>query len=121
MTFSPFDWDHSILKVVVTAGGSNQSTGGWVPESSVETAITGHVSDVTLKEMQLLDQGLIDAGVRNLAVDTSVGLKLGDRIKITEPDSSVSEWNIESKSYHPGLLNRHAGVSRETFLLRRRV
>ena len=121
MTFSPFDSSNTILKVVVTAGGTTQSTGAWVDESVVESAISGHVSDVTLKEMQFLDQGLIDAGVRNLAVDTSVGLKLGDRIKITEPDASVSEWNIESKSYHPGLLNKHAGVSRETFLLRRRV
>jgi hypothetical protein len=91
LTFSPFDWPYTINKILVTAGEINQSTGEWVPESTVPTAISGHVSDLTVK------------------------------IQIYEDSTISAEWLIESKLNASGVLNRHAGINRNTYLLKRRT
>lgn len=119
-TFSHFDYTRSITKVDVTEGYINQSTGEWVPETTSETSITGHVADVTLKERQYLDPGVVEKGVRKLTCDSSVALAVGDRVKITEEDETVSEWLVNSKMQESNMMDQYLGVSRITYLLVRR-
>jgi hypothetical protein len=119
-TFSQFNYPRSITKVDVTEGYTNQSTGVWVPESTSETSISGHVADVNLKERQYLDPGVVEKGVRKLTCDSSVAIVVGDRIKITEEDDTISEWLVNSKMRESNLMDQYLGVSRITYLLVKR-
>ncbi len=122
--FDSFNWPKTVKKVTVTAGYTQQTgvnAGEWVPETTTETAISAHVSDVTQKELQYLDPGLVLQGVRKLACERSVGLAVSDRIKITEMDGTETEWIVHAKQFSTGLLQKHAGIDRETFLLKRKT
>ena len=119
--FSIFDWPYAVKIVAVTPGGTNQTTGEWVPETTVETAILAHVGDVNQKELSFIDPGIVAVGVRKLSVEQSLNLAVGDRIKIIEADSNESEWTIHAKQNFSGFLSKYAGVRRETFLLKRNV
>jgi hypothetical protein len=120
MTFALFDYPRTITKVDVTEGYTNQTTGAWVPESSSETSIAAHIADVTLKEREYLDPGVLEKGVRKLTCDSSVTLAVGDRVKITEEDETISEWLVNSKIRESNLLDQYVGVSRITYLLEKR-
>lgn len=121
MTFNTFNWPKTIKKVTVTVGYTNQATGEWIPEVTVDTVISAHVSDVNQKELQYIAPGLVAQGVRKLACDRSVGLAAGDRVKITEMNGIETEWIIHAKQFSTGLLQKHAGIDRETPLLKRRT
>ena len=123
MTFSPFDWPYTITKLIVTAGYTNQTTGVWVPESTASSSIDGHVSDFSVKELSYIDPGIVAIGVRKLAVESTVTLSPGDRVQIHEDStgSNYSEWNVESLLVTSGLLNSHAGINRNTYMLSRRT
>jgi hypothetical protein len=118
--FDSFDYPRAVTKVDVTEGYTNQSTGVWVPESTSETSIDAHVADVTLKERQYLDPGVVERGVRKLTCDSSVTLAVGDRIKITEEDSTVTEWLVNSKMSESNLMNQYMNVTRTSYLLIRK-
>lgn len=115
--FSAFDWPYAVKRVTVTAGYPNQSTGDWVPETTVETAIAAHISEVSQKKLQHLNAGIVAQGVRELRCAQSVGLGAGDRVKITEADTTETEWTVHAKQGTSGLLPEQ----RETFLLTRKV
>lgn len=115
--FSTFDWPYTVKRVAVVPGYTN-SSGVWIAESIVETTTLAHISDVTQKERQFIDPGLILQGVRKLGCEKSVGFAVGDRVKIQDGDSSVSEWIVEAKQGFSGLMMKHAGISRETFLIK---
>ena len=115
-TFSIFNWPYSITRVSVTDGYPDQTTGDWIPETTTDTAITAHVSEVSQKKLQYVDPGLIALGVRELRCAPSVGLIVADRVKITEANASVSEWVVNSKQGTTGLIKEQ----RESFLLTRR-
>ena len=115
-TFSMFDWPYALTRVVVTDGYSNQTTGDWVPETTTETAITSHISEVSQKKLQYIDPGLIALGVRELRCASSVGLVVGDRVKITEADASESLWVVNAKHATTGIIKEQ----REYFLLTRK-
>lgn len=123
--FDSFNWPYQIKKVSVVPGYTQQTgsnAGEWVPEITTETAISAHVSDVSQKELQYLDPGLVLRGVRKLGCERSAGLAVGDRIKVTEMDGvTETEWIVHTKQYSTGLLQKHAGIDRETFLLERRT
>lgn len=119
--FDNFDWPKTVKKVAVTAGYTDVS-GNWVAEVTVDTTVSAHISDVSQKELSYLDPGLIAQGVRKLACERSVGLAVGDRVKITEMDGTTeTEWIVHAKQYSTGLLQKQAGIDRETFLLKRRI
>lgn len=120
MRFDIFNYPRTITKVSVTEGYTNQSTGAWVPESTSETEIQAHVADVTLKERQYLDPGVVEKGVRKLICDSSIALIVGDRVKITEEDGSVTEWLVNSKMSESNLMDQYIDVSRITYLLEKR-
>lgn len=122
MTFDTFNWQKTVKKVTVTPGYTNQTTGEWIPETTTETTISAHVSDVSQKELSYLDPGLVAQGVRKFACERSVGLAVGDKVKITEMDGTTeTEWIVHAKQFSTGLLQKHAGVDREIFLLKRRI
>lgn len=118
--FDIFNWQPSVRRVAVMPGYTDGS-GNWVAEVTVETTILAHVSDISQKERQYIDPGLISQGVRKLACEASVGLKTGDRMKITENDTAVSEWVVHEKTTYTGLLDKHCSIKRESFLLRRKI
>lgn len=115
-TFSVFDWPYPVKRVTVTAGFTNQTTGDWVPETTVDTVITAHVSEVSQKKLQYLDPGIVALGVRELRCAQSVGLIVSDRVKITEADASETEWVVHEKQGTTGLIPEQ----RESFLLTRK-
>ena len=117
MSLDLFDYPRKIVWISVTEGYTDQSTGEWVPESSIETEIQAHISDITLKERQYLDPGVVEKGVRKLACDSSVGVVVGDRVVITEKDSSKTTWVVTSKLSESNLLQKYANISRYTYLL----
>jgi hypothetical protein len=118
--FDSFDYPRAVTKVDVTEGYTNQSTGVWVPESTSETSISGHVADVTLKERQYLDAAVLEKGARKLTCRSDVGLVVGDRVKITEEDSTETEWIVNAKLSESNLMEQYLDSSRSTFLLVRK-
>jgi hypothetical protein len=119
-TFSQFNYPRSITKVDVTEGYTDQSTGDWIPESTSETSIEAHISDISWKERQYLDDSVIEKGTRKLSCSSDIALAVGDRIKITEEDSTVTEWIVNQRLSETNLLNSYLSESRETFLLTRK-
>ncbi len=120
MPFYAFNYPRTIKKVDVTEGYTNQSTGAWVPESTTETAMSGHVADISLKERQYLDPGIVEKGVRTLTCDSSLAIVPGDRIKITEEDTTITEWLVNSKMKESNLMDQYVDVSRITYLMVKR-
>jgi hypothetical protein len=120
MTFALFDYPRTVTNVDVTEGYTNQTTGAWVPESTEETEIDAHISDITLKERQYLDAAVLEKGARKLTCRSDVGLVVGDRVKITEEDDTASEWLVNSKMHESNLMDQYVGVSRITYLLVKR-
>ena len=118
--YTIFNWKYGLTKVDVTPG-STDASGNWVAEVTVETAISGHLSDLTQKELSFIDPAIVQAGVRKLVTDKSVGLAVNDRIKVTEPSGEITEWMIHAKQSYSGLMDKHVGIKRETFLLKRRI
>jgi len=118
--FTQFNYPRSITKVDVTEGYTDQSTGDWIPESTTETSINAHVADVTLKERQYLDAAVLEKGVRKLICGSDDGVVVGDRIKITEQDLTITEWLVNSKTKESNLMDQYVGVSRITYLLVKR-
>lgn len=120
MSFDLLDYPRKIIWISVTEGYTDQSTGEWVAESSTETEIQAHISDVTLKERQYLDPGVVEKGVRKLACDSSIGIAVGDRVVITEDDGTETTWVVTSKLSESNLLQKYANILRSTYLLAKR-
>ncbi len=108
-----FDWKFPIMRVIITEGHTNQSTGEWVDEVTRESPITGDVQDISLEECRRYPQGSVTSGDRRIF--TAAGLDIGDRLKITESDGSVTEWSVSalSEEYHM------FGKTRFQYILRR--
>jgi len=117
--FSSFDYPRTVKHVSITEGYT-ASDGSWVAEVTSETSISAHVSDLTWKERQFLDEEIIEHGARKLAVDASLGIVVGDRIKITEVDTTETTWFVHSRMYESNLMKKFLNVSRETFLIARK-
>ena len=115
--FSDFDYPRAITHVKVTEGYTNQATGAWITESTAETEIHAHISDITLKERQYMDPAVVEKGVRKLTCDSSVALVVGDRVKITEEDSTATEWLVSSKLSESNLMKKYTDVTRATYVL----
>jgi len=115
MTISDFDYPYKIELVRVTEGYTDQSTGEWVEGHEEVVEVTGHLQEITAKELQRLPEGEYSIGDRRLYTD--VDAEVGDVIRITEPDGSVTEWIIKAieKNYH--LLSKY-GISRKAYLLK---
>lgn len=120
MTFALFDYPRTVTNVDVTEGYTNQTTGAWVPESTEETEIDAHISDITLKEREYLDAAVLEKGARKLTCRSDVGLVVGDRVKITEEDSTETEWIVNAKLSESNLMEQYLDSSRSTFLLVRK-
>jgi len=112
------DWPYAITKVAIT-DGSYDSSGNWTDPVEVETSISGHVSNLTEKEIAYVEPSLREKGVRKFSCEQSVGLELLDRIKITEADASETTWEVHSREGFTALLSSLAEINRETFLLRK--
>ncbi|MFZ2499539.1 hypothetical protein [Methanosarcina sp.] len=118
--FQIFDSQNKIYRIPVTPGSTNTSTGDWTQEAEADpVAITGHTSDLSLKELQALPPGLLETGARKFATDDD--LRVGDRLRITESDGSVISWNVHSILNENSILKKFTGSNRlrRTFLIRK--
>jgi hypothetical protein len=120
MQFDIFNYPRTITEVSVTEGYTDQSTGDWIPESTSETSIEAHISDISWKERQYLDDSVIEKGTRKLSCSSDIALAVGDRIKITEEDSTETEWIVNAKLSESNLMEQYLDSSRSTFLLVRK-
>ncbi len=116
--FDVFDWKYGLTKVSVTSGYTD-SSGNFIEEVTVESVIKGNVSDITEKDLAFIDPALVAKGARKISVDSSYGLIVGDRIKITEVSGSITTWTVHTKQHGSNLMSKYAKVSRDTFLLTR--
>lgn len=107
--FEVFDFDGVITRTAIVPGYTD-SNGDWIPEQTSVTTLTGHVTDLTLQDLQYIDAGLIEKGTRKLA--TADALEVGDRITI----DSV-EYEVTQKIHTNNLLAKYVGEARSTFLV----
>jgi hypothetical protein len=117
--FSAFDSPNQIYRIQVTKG-STGTTGTWVPETeATPIPLTGHVTDLTLEELAVLDPGMVEKGVRKFS--TSELLQIGDRVRITEPGGDISTWDVHTTLHENALIQKFTGSTRarRTFLIRR--
>jgi hypothetical protein len=119
MSFDSFDWPYNIEHISITPGYTDQN-GDYVPPVTVSNTIQGHVSDITLKQLQRLPEGVYAPGDRRLVVDKSHGIKVGDEIRITESDSTVTKWHVQEKEKSYSIAGKYSGQERESFLLIRK-
>lgn len=117
MSFDVFDYPRTITKIDVTEGYTDQSSGDWVPEVTTSTAIDAHISDFSLKERQYLPESATQAGSRKMTCNATEDVNVGDRVQITEVDSEVTTWRVESLLSESNLMYRYTGTSRQTFLI----
>lgn len=110
--FDVFDFDGTIARTTVTPGYTD-SNGDWVPEQTSSSTITGHVTDLTLQDLQYIDAGLIEKGTRKLA--TGDTLEVRDRVTL----DSV-EYDVVQKIYTANLIEKYTGESRSTYLVTHR-
>lgn len=117
--FDAMDWPYTVSKIIVTVGYTNQTTGAWVPETTTTTVIDAHVSDLSIEELRYIDPGIVERGARKLACKASVVLNPGDRVEIYEDVTGaiITEWLVESHLNQSGLMNKHAGIDRNSYLL----
>ena len=120
-TFDIFDSPRAVKRIAVTVGHTDQSTGEWVAPVEVPTTIKAHISDLSLKELSFMDPAIVSAGSRKLACEASIGMKPEDRVLIIELTGEETEWIVVQKMYSSALLNKIAGISRESFLLKRKT
>jgi hypothetical protein len=120
MTFELFNYPRTITHTKVTPSYTNQTTGAWIPEITTTAALSAHISDLTLEERKYMDAGLLAKGVRKLTCNASAGVMTGDRITITEEDSTTSTWLVNSKMNESNLMKTYLNVSRITYLLEKR-
>ncbi|WP_048180638.1 hypothetical protein [Methanosarcina siciliae] len=115
--FEIFDYPRLIQKITIIEESVNQTTGEITPASEAEpVTISGHVSDLTQQELSALDTALVEQGVRKFA--TSDGIDLGDMVRITEEDSSITDWKVEHLMYEAALIAKYTGEARKTYLLK---
>lgn len=107
--FEVFDFDGVITRTAIVPGYTD-SNGDWIPESTSSSTIKGHVTDLTLQDLQYIDAGLIEKGTRKLA--TADTLEVGDRITI----DSV-EYEVTQKIHTANLIEKYTGKSRSTYLI----
>lgn len=110
--FEIFNFDGVITRTSVTPFYTDDN-GEWVPEQTSSSTITGHVTDLTLQDLQYIDAGLIEKGTRKLA--TGDTLVVGDRVTI----DSV-EYEVVQKIYTANLIEKYTGESRSTYLIAQR-
>lgn len=119
MSISAIFDKYTCTKVDVVPGYTD-SSGNWIAAVETESAFNGHVSDVTINELDSIDPVIIESGVRKIAVESTLGIVPGDHIKITELDGSISEHEVVSELYSSSVFTRHLGEKRQTFLLKQK-
>lgn len=116
-TFEIFDYPRAIYKITITEESVKQSTGEITPASESEPVpISGHISDMTQQELSVLDASLVEQGVRKFTTSSSVNL--GDVIRVTEYNSTSTDWIIEQLMYEATLIAKFTGEKRSTYLLK---
>jgi len=106
--------------VNILTSGSTNGDGDWVAETSEDITLYAHISDLSIQERKFINPALVSRGARKIAVLNSVGLAIGDRIRITEIDNSTeSTWRIHQKQYCPALIESYVGINRNTFIMTR--
>ena len=113
--FDVFDNSTAMTKKVVTAGYYNTS-GVWVPPSDSTASFSGHISSIDDKKLQFLPEAVRELGTRILSVDGSIALKNGDKVQVTEPDSSTTMWTIGDEVKTSSIM-KSIGVNRRQFYI----
>jgi hypothetical protein len=121
MAHEALDWSYAIQLVRITPGSTSQADGSYTPPSEATVPIRGHVSDLSLRELQRLPEGVYSPGDRRLVTDAFYGVKAGDEVQITEADSTVTRWRVQEEERTYALLERYAGLGRRSFLLKRKI
>jgi hypothetical protein len=119
--FSVFNWKYALKRLEIIPGFTNQTTGDWTAPTEAVITIQGHLSDVSLAELQFLPPAIVVSGVRKLAVPNTVGLTINDRIRVTEMDSTETDWIIYQKSSASSLMDTYLGVKRNSWVMKRKI
>jgi len=115
MIISDLDYPNTIQLVRITEGYTDQGTGEWVSGSEQVTEIKGHLQEITARELRNLPEGEYELGDRRLY--TSEDLEVGDVVRITEQDGSITEWIVKAVESKYSVLGKY-GVKRRAYLLK---
>lgn len=88
---------------------------------TIMRSIKGHVSDIFLKELQRLPEGVYSPGDRRLVAYTSHGVKPGGEVKVTEADGTVTRWQVTEEEWTYAVLEKYTGRGKRSFLLKRKI
>lgn len=114
--FSTFDYPHTLTKYVVTEGYHN-SSGVWVPPSDASATFNGHIGILTEKELQFLPDSVRESGAMKLAVEaSSVSLKNGDKIKVTDYAGNTTMWYVVKELGSTNLMKRMGSHRRHYYI-----
>lgn len=100
----------ALSNVTVTSAYTNQSTGVYTAEATTETSVIGHVVDIMDEQLSRLPEGIYRDGDREFY--TSTKLRAGDRLKITEPDSTTTYWEIVNDAHDTHFIFSQLGIRR---------
>lgn len=118
--FAVFDYPRQIMHVPITVGSTNQSTGVWQPPGiPTPAAITGDLQDIKLQDLQRLPEGIVTLGDRRII--TTFALSEGDLLQVTESDSSVSVWIVNTVERASYVMPKFGFPQRTAYLLKRHV
>lgn len=115
MTHEIFDYPYAMTVKHITEG-RHDSSGVWIPQTSVPTSITGHISTVSEKEMQFLPEGTQSTGARKLSIDSSITLVADDQISITDMDNNVTLWYVHKQISTSNIMQK-VGISRKKYYI----
>lgn len=109
--FDVFDYSGTITRVEVTPGYT-AADGSWVPESTSSSSITGHITDVKYEELQFIDPGVVEKGVRKLTTEDT--LDTGDRVQV-----DGVEYTVYSTLHGNNVITKFTGISRTTYIIQK--
>lgn len=115
MTLSEFDYPYTLKRVAVTEGATNQSTGVFTAGSEAITTITGHLQEITAKELQRLPEGEYEIGDKKLFTPSDIDE--GDTIRITAADTTTTDWTVRAIENNYHLLSKY-GIQRHSYHLK---
>ena len=121
MSHGALNWPYALQLARVAPGGTSQADGSYTPPQETVTSIKGHVSDISLKELQRLPTGVYSPGGRRLVADAAYDIKAGDEVRVTEADAAVTRWQVQAEERAYALAGRHAGTRRRSFRLERKA
>jgi len=121
--FDLFDYPYSVKIIKITEGYTSQEDGTWIPASSTEEEIEGHVAGISLEELSRTEGSILGVGDRKLIADKDYGINTGDEIQIYEDaaGATITKWQVAEIQKFKNVIKKYVGEKRMTIYLKRKI